>query len=45
MEDNGIYKYRFEPNTKQLNFPAGVNLNPNPAGGTPPTLTFWQITP
>jgi len=43
--DNGIYKYRFEPNTKQLDFPAGVNLNPSPAGGTPPTLTFWQITP
>ena len=42
--DNGVYKYRFEPNTKQSQFPPGVNLNPNPPGPLP-TLTFWQITP
>lgn len=41
--DNGIYKYRFEPNTKQNKVPPGVNLNPS--DGTIPTLTFWQITP
>jgi len=48
--DNGIYKYRFEPNQYQsgvLNngtpIPPGVNLNPG-SGGIP-TLTFWQITP
>jgi hypothetical protein len=42
--DNGVYKYRFEPNTKQSQSPLGVNLNPNPPGPLP-TLTFWQITP
>ena len=42
--DNGVYKYRFEPNTKQSQFPPGVILNPNPTGPLP-TLTFWQITP
>ena len=42
--DNGVYKYRFEPNTKQSQSPPGVNLNPNPPGPLP-TLTFWQITP
>ena len=42
--DNGVYKYRFTPNTKQLQVPPGVNLNPNPPGPLP-TLTFWQITP
>jgi hypothetical protein len=40
---NGVYKYRFEPNTKQNDIPPGVILNPT-NGGTP-TLTFWQITP
>jgi hypothetical protein len=40
--DNGIYKYRFTPNTKQLQVPSGVNLNPS--GGGIPTLTFWQTT-
>ena len=40
---NGIYKYRFEPNTKQSNVPPGVILNPT--NGGIPTLTFWQITP
>jgi hypothetical protein len=40
--DNGIYKYRFTPNTKQLQIPSGVNLNPS--GGGIPTLTFWQTT-
>ena len=42
--DNGVYKYRFTPNTKQSQVPRGVNLNPNPPGPLP-TLTFWQITP
>jgi hypothetical protein len=42
--DNGVYKYRFTPNTKQSQFPPGVNLNPYPVGPLP-TLTFWQITP
>jgi len=42
--DNGIYKYKFSPNTKQSQPPPGVNLNPFPLGGIP-TLTFWQITP
>jgi hypothetical protein len=41
--DNGVYKYKFSPNTKQLMLPPGVNLNPS-SGGIP-TLTFWQITP
>ena len=42
--DNGIYKYKFTPNTKQSNPPPGVNLNPFPLGSIP-SLTFWQITP
>ncbi len=41
--DNGVYKYKFEPNTKQLMLPPGVNLNPS--GGGTPTITLWQITP
>jgi hypothetical protein len=41
--DNGVYKYKFEPNAKQLMLPPGVNLNPS--GGNIPTLTFWQIIP
>lgn len=41
--DNGVYKYKFTPNTKQLMLPPGVNLNPS--GGNIPTLTFWQIIP
>jgi len=40
--DNGIYKYKFTPNTKQQIPPAGVNLNP--PNGTTPALTFWQTT-
>jgi hypothetical protein len=40
--DNGVYKYKFTPNTKQLALPPGVNLTPG--GGGIPTLTFWQIT-
>lgn len=40
--DNGIYKYKFTPNTNQTNIPLGVNLNPS--GGGLPTLTFWQTT-
>lgn len=40
--DNGVYKYKFVPNTKQLQVPSGVNLNPS--GGGIPTLTFWQTT-
>jgi hypothetical protein len=40
--DNGVYKYKFVPNTKQLQIPSGVNLNPS--GGGIPTLTFWQTT-
>lgn len=45
--DNGIYKYTFDPNIKQSSptyTPPAVNLNPFPSG-TIPTLTFWQITP
>jgi hypothetical protein len=41
--DNGVYKYRFTPNPRQIQLPPGVNLNPS-SGGIP-TLTFWQITP
>ena len=41
--DNGVYKYMFKPNAKQIQLPPGVNLNPS-SGGIP-TLTFWQITP
>jgi len=37
---NGVYKYRFEPNTKQSQIPPGINLNQQL-----PVLTFWQITP
>ena len=40
--DNGVYKYKFTPNNKQLDIPSGVNLNP--VGGGVPTLTFWQTT-
>ncbi len=44
--DNGVYKYRFEPNTRQLGPPPGVNLPPlPPTSSALPTLTFWQITP
>jgi hypothetical protein len=41
--DNGVYKYKFTPNPRQIQLPPGVNLNPS-SGGIP-TLTFWQITP
>lgn len=41
--DDGVYKYMFKPNAKQIQLPPGVNLNPS--GGGIPTLTFWQITP
>ena len=41
--DNGVYKYKFTPNNKQLQPPPGVNLNPST--GDIATLTFWQITP
>lgn len=40
--DNGVYKYRFSPNSRQSSIPSGVNLNPS--GGGLPTLTFWQTT-
>lgn len=40
--DNGVYKYRFSPNSRQSSIPSGVNLNPS--GGGIPTLTFWQTT-
>lgn len=39
--DNGVYKYRFEPNAQQSPTNGGVNLNPTTS--TPPSLTFWQI--
>ena len=45
--DDGVYKYKFTPNTKQSNptyTPPAVNLNPFSSGDIP-TLTFWQITP
>jgi hypothetical protein len=38
--DNGVYKYKFTPNTRQQLVPPGVNLNPSNSGT--PTLTFWQ---
>ena len=38
---DGIYKYRFEPNTLQFPTSGGINLNPTTGGD--PTLTFWQI--
>ena len=38
--DNGVYKYRFEPNNP--NFTDGFNLNPTVGI---PSLTFWQIQP
>jgi hypothetical protein len=38
--DNGEYKYRFEPNNS--NFTDGFNLNPTVGI---PTITFWQIQP
>jgi hypothetical protein len=40
--DNGVYKYRFSPNSRQSLVPSGVNLNPS--NGGIPTLTFWQTT-
>jgi len=40
--DNGVYKYRFSPNSRQSLVPPGVNLNPS--NGDIPTLTFWQTT-
>jgi len=40
--DNGVYKYRFSPNSRQSLAPPGVNLNPS--NGSIPTLTFWQTT-
>jgi hypothetical protein len=40
--DNGVYKYKFTPNNRQLLTPTGVNLNPTV--GNIPTLTFWQTT-
>ena len=39
--DNGVYKYKFTPNNKQIPASGGVNLNPSIPG--PPFLTFWQI--
>ena len=36
-----LYKYRFEPNTKQKPTTGGINLNPT--GTDIPTFTFWQI--
>jgi hypothetical protein len=41
--DNGIYKYKFTPNVRQLLVPPGVNLNPT--NGDYPSLTFFQLTP
>ena len=38
--DNGVYKYRFEPNNP--NYTDGFNLNPTVGI---PSLTFWQIQP
>jgi len=36
-----LYKYRFEPNTKQTPTNGGINLNPTGTDIT--TFTFWQI--
>ena len=46
--DDGIYKYRFEPNSQQTAFnggPGGINLNPQSGLSDLPYLTFWQIEP
>lgn len=46
--DNGIYKYRVEPNSEQTAFnggPGGINLNPQSGLSDLPYLTFWQIQP
>tara|TARA_R100001460_G_scaffold62437_6_gene102568 strand:- start:10132 stop:11031 length:900 start_codon:yes stop_codon:yes gene_type:complete len=46
--DNGIYKYRFEPNNEQNAFnggPGGINLNPQSGLSDLPYLTFWQVEP
>ena len=40
--DDGVYKYRFEGNTKQLPTQGGEDTNPSTGI---PTLTFYQITP
>jgi hypothetical protein len=40
--DNGVYKYRFEGNSKQIPTNGGVNLNPT--SGDLSSITFWQIT-
>ena len=39
--DNGIYKYKFLPNTQQTPNNGGVNMNNS--NNNIPTLTFWQI--
>jgi len=46
--DNGIYKYKFEPNSEQTAFnggPGGINLNPQSGLSDLPYLTFWQVEP
>ncbi len=39
--DNGVYKYKFLPNSQQTPTNGGVNMNNN--GGNTPEITFWQI--
>lgn len=46
--DNGIYKYKFVPNSEQTAFnggSGGINLNPQSSITDLPYLTFWQIQP
>tara|TARA_Y100000591_G_scaffold333274_1_gene375237 strand:+ start:215 stop:1111 length:897 start_codon:yes stop_codon:yes gene_type:complete len=39
--DNGVYKYKFLPNTQQTPNNGGVNMDNS--NNNVPTLTFWQI--
>ena len=46
--DNGIYKYKFDPITTQNGSnggAGGVNLNPQNNLNDVPFITFWQIQP
>ncbi len=39
--DNGVYKYKFLPNSQQTPNNGGVNMNNS--NNSTPSLTFWQI--
>ena len=42
--DDGVYKYRFEPNNPKQLSQNGGGINLSPSIGDP-TITFWQISP